>query len=379
MRRPTWSNSKHAAQWKSTLSTYAYPVIGSKYLDEIKSSDVLTVLTPIWTSKPETASRVRQRLETVFDWAIAQGWRLDNPAGKAIARVLPSVPRGKNHHTALKDYADVPATLEQVKRSTAELETRLSLEFLVLTAARSSEVRLARWSEIDWESKTWTIPEDRMKARREHRVPLADRALEILVEARELDGLGSGLVFPAGQNGKPLSNATHLALLRRLGIPAVPHGFPKQLQGLVHGAHRYPVGLWGRPPWLIPWAIQRKQLTPEATFLTRRRRVDGIMGRIPGQRRGGGACIGSGMRMRDPRSAESRSFRRPGEASNGLCEIGAGYCQLGVKAKRPAAPRRNAGIGESSSGAYLSSPDYVIGGTLSTCGVALWEGNTSKE
>ena len=225
MRRPTWSNSKHAAQWKSTLSTYAYPVIGSKYLDEIKSSDVLTVLTPIWTSKPETASRVRQRLETVFDWAIAQGWRLDNPAGKAIARVLPSVPRGKNHHTALKDYADVPAALEQVKRSTAELETRLSLEFLVLTAARSSEVRLARWSEIDWESKTWTIPEDRMKARREHRVPLADRALEILVEARELDGHGSGLVFPAGQNGKPLSNATHLALLRRLGIPAVPHGF----------------------------------------------------------------------------------------------------------------------------------------------------------
>ena len=225
MRRPTWSNSKHAAQWKSTLATYAYPVIGSKQLDEIKSGDVLTVLTPIWTSKPETASRVRQRLETVFDWAIAQGWRLDNPAGKAIARVLPSVPRGKNHHTALKYYTSVPAVLEQVRESTAELETRLSLEFLVLTAARSSEVRLARWSEIDWESKTWTVPEHRMKARREHRVPLADRALEILVEARGLDGQGSELVFPSGQNGKPLSNATHLALLRRLGIPAVPHGF----------------------------------------------------------------------------------------------------------------------------------------------------------
>ena len=122
-------------------------------------------------------------METVFDWAVAHGWRLDNPAGKAVARVLPRLPRLKNHHAAL-NYADVPAALEQVRESTAELETRLSLEFLVLTAARSSEVRLARWSEIDWESKTWTIPADRMRVRREHRIPLADRSLEILVEAR---------------------------------------------------------------------------------------------------------------------------------------------------------------------------------------------------
>ena len=245
MRRPTWSNSKHAAQWKSTLSTYAYPVIGSKYLDEIKSSDVLTVLTPIWTSKPETASRVRQRLETVFDWAIAQGWRLDNPAGKAIARVLPSVPRGKNHHTALKDYADVPATLEQVKRSTAELETRLSLEFLVLTAARSSEVRLARWSEIDWESKTWTIPEDRMKARREHRRPPGrprtgnfGRGAGI-GRARKRVGVSSRPEWKAVVQRDPPRFAPaswHTSRSPRL---------PKQLQGLVHGAHRYPVDCGG--------------------------------------------------------------------------------------------------------------------------------------
>ncbi len=224
MRRPTWSNSKHAAQWKSTLATYAYPVIGSKHLDEIKSSDVLTVLTPIWTSKPETARRVRQRLETVFDWAIAQGWRLDNPAGRAAARVLPRLPRVRTHHTSLY-YADVPAALEQVRESTAVLSTRLSLEFLVLTAARSSEVRLATWPEIDWESETWTLPASRMMARREHRVPLAARALDILLEARVLDGQGSGLVFPASRSGKPLSNVTHLALLRRLGIHCVPHGF----------------------------------------------------------------------------------------------------------------------------------------------------------
>ena len=118
MRRPTWSNSKHAAQWKSTLATYAYPVIGSKHLDEIKSSDVLTVLTPIWTSKPETARRVRQRLETVFDWAIAQGWRLDNPAGRAAARVLPPVAPGKDppHISVLRGCSGGPGASPGVDR-----------------------------------------------------------------------------------------------------------------------------------------------------------------------------------------------------------------------------------------------------------------------
>ena len=224
MRRPTWSNAKHAAQWESTLATYAHPVIGGKPVDGIGSADVLAVLTPIWTSKPETASRVRQRLETVFDWAIAQGWRQDNPAGKAVAKVLPRLPRVKNHHAALP-YAQVPTALNRVRGSTAGPATRLSLEFLVLTAARSGEVRLAEWSEIDWASATWSIPAARMKARREHRVPLTDRALEVLDQALGLDGRDSGLVFPAGSSGKPLSNMTHVALLRRLGIPAVSHGF----------------------------------------------------------------------------------------------------------------------------------------------------------
>ena len=93
MRRPTWSNPKHAAQWESTLAAFAYPVIGSRPVDEISSAEVLAVLTPIWTAKPETASRDRQRMETVFDWAVAQGWRQDNPAGKAVTRVLARLPR----------------------------------------------------------------------------------------------------------------------------------------------------------------------------------------------------------------------------------------------------------------------------------------------
>ena len=151
-------------------------------MDEIDSRDVLAVLTPIWTVKSETASRVRQRMETVFDWAVAQGWRLDNPAGRSILKVLPKQPKVKNHHPALP-YGEVPAALERVRESTADPVTKLSFEFLVLTAARSGEVRLAEWCEIDWESGTWTVPASRMKARREHRVPLVSRALEVLSEA----------------------------------------------------------------------------------------------------------------------------------------------------------------------------------------------------
>ena len=128
MRRPTWSNTKHASQWENTLRTYAHPVIGRKPVDEITTADVLAVLTPIWTVKPETASRVRQRLETVLDWTVAQGWRADNPAGKAILRVLPRISRLKGHHTALP-YGDVPDALRQVWESTADRVTRLSFEF----------------------------------------------------------------------------------------------------------------------------------------------------------------------------------------------------------------------------------------------------------
>ena len=223
LRRPTWSNKKHAQQWASTLATYAFPFIGSKQVEEITSGDILNVLTPIWTQKPETASRVRQRIETVFDWVVAQGWRLDNPAGRAVIRALPSHSRVKNHFEALH-YSQVPAALAKVRQSSSDLTTRLSMEFLVLTAARSSEVRLARWSEIDLTTRTWTISAERMKARREHRVPLSRRAREILLEIQEQGEQRGELIFPGGRQ-KPLSNMTHIHMLRRLEIPAVPHGF----------------------------------------------------------------------------------------------------------------------------------------------------------
>ena len=229
-RRPTWSNPKHAAQWTSTLITYADPVIGQMQVDEITTAHIKSVLTPIWTSKHETASRVRQRMEAVFDWVIDNGHRSDNPAIKQRLKSLPRMPKTKKHHRAVQ-YTEVPAALEKVRKSTADLVTRLAFEFLVLTASRSGEVRLANWSEIDWNTATWTIPPERMKARRAHQVPLAPRALEILELARALNGeVEEGLVFPANRSGGPLSDMAMVELLRRLEIPAVPHGFRRSFK-----------------------------------------------------------------------------------------------------------------------------------------------------
>ena len=223
LRRPTWSNPKHAAQWRSTLQTYAFPVIGKKAVDEITPSDVLAVLEPIWTAKPETASRVRQRVETVLDWAVSHGYRLDNPSGKALLKVLPVIRRSQNHHEALP-YQRVSWAIAEVQESTANHLTKLAFEFLVLTAARSGEVRGADWSEIRWNARTWDIPAPRMKARRPHRVPMSDRAMEILAEVWKTTG-PDGLLFPSGDPWKRMSDMTFTALMRRLGIPAVPHGF----------------------------------------------------------------------------------------------------------------------------------------------------------
>ena len=223
MRRPTWTNAKHAAQWTSTLTTYAFPEIGSALVTDITSRDILSVLTPIWTAKPETASRLRQRMETVLDWAVAQGYRTDNPAARSITKVLPKTQRIQRHHPALH-CLQVPRAIEKVRNSTADAVTKLAFEFLVLTAARSGEVRLAAWPEINWRERKWTVPAERMKTRREHQVPLSPRSLELLRQAQDFTDGSSNLVFP-GLRGKPLSDMVFTAMLRRLDIPAVAHGF----------------------------------------------------------------------------------------------------------------------------------------------------------
>ena len=220
---PGWRNPKHAGQWLSTLRTYAFPRIGTRPVSSITTSDVMAVLMTMWHEKPETARRVRQRISTIMRWAVAHGYRTDDPAGVALSAALPRPRRvGRVHHRALP-YSEVAGALAAVQASQASAGTRLAFGFLILTAARSGEVRFATWAEIDWEGAVWTVPKERMKAGREHRVPLTPAALDLLGQARAL-GQRSGLVFPS-PTGKVLSDSTLSKLLRELGIQAVPHGF----------------------------------------------------------------------------------------------------------------------------------------------------------
>ena len=238
LHRPSWSSARSAAQWQASLRDYVLPQIGARQVDQITTADVMEVLLPIWSDKPETARRVRQRISTIIKWVITQGYRLDNPAGETLGAALPKQNGIKTHHRALA-HAEVAAAIAAVQASEAYLGTKLCFEFLVLTACRSGEVRLATWAEINLDTATWTIPPERMKAKREHRVPLPGRAVEILLEGQQLANdeesqkdetgphtqtNGSGLVFPS-PTGRPLSDNTISKLLRDLKIPAVPHGF----------------------------------------------------------------------------------------------------------------------------------------------------------
>ncbi len=217
--RPGWRNPKHAEQWTSTLTQHAYATLGSLPVGQVGTEDVMRVLEPIWTQIPETATRLRGRVELVLDYAAAKGWRSgDNPARWRghIAHMLPKRSKVAKvvHHRALpyKQIAGVMAAL-----AASEGRAALALRFLVLTAARSSEVRGATWSEVDLAERTWTVPGERMKAGNEHRVPLSCAALDVLQLARERgEGQGSPYLFPGAVAGSPLSDvalskALHLA------------------------------------------------------------------------------------------------------------------------------------------------------------------------
>ena len=217
-----WRNRKHAREWLSSLKRLAFPRIGRMPVSEVTSADVLEILTPIWHRKAETARRVRLRLRAVLEWAVAMEYRIDNPCDR-IGPVLGTQQNVVRHMRALP-HREVAAAIGTVRGSTALGAARLAFEFLVLTAARWSEVRWADWQEIDRDAGVWTIPARRMKANRQHRVPLCGRALDILEAARRL-GEGAGpLVFTHG-GGKPLDDKQLRWLLRELGVAAVPHGF----------------------------------------------------------------------------------------------------------------------------------------------------------
>ena len=223
IRRPTWKNPKYGAQWQTSLSVNTFPVLADRAVGDITTADVLRVLTPIWTAKTETARKVRHRIAMVLDWAVAQGFRDDNPAGKAVLLAPPKMPKVWSHQRALP-HGDVATAICTVWASEASRVVKLSTEFLILTATRSCQVRGATWDEVDLESRTWTIPAGRLKALRDHRVPLSSRAMAILDAAMVLDG-ASRLVFPSPVKGGPISDMTYSKLLRDLGIPCVPHGF----------------------------------------------------------------------------------------------------------------------------------------------------------
>jgi integrase len=218
---PAWKNGKHAAQWLNTLAEYAFPTIGNRRVNEIETPEVLKVLSPIWLSKPETARRVKQRMGTVFDWSKAAGYRSgDNPV-LGVAKGLPRQPERTKHHATLP-FEELPGFVRKLRASDAGESTKLAFEFLILTATRTSEVLEARWSEID--GRVWTIPAERMKAKREHKVPLSPRCLQILRGAKELSD-GGPYVFPGNSQGKPLSNMVFLMTLRRMDLPITAHGF----------------------------------------------------------------------------------------------------------------------------------------------------------
>ena len=223
LHEPTWRNgTRTAAIWRQSLQDHANPKLGRRRVDEILVGHVLEAVTPIWHQKPEMARKVRQRVSTVMKWAVAQGYRQDDPAGPAINAALPRR-NGKTSHYRALDYREVATALATVDASGAWPATKRCIKFLVLTAARSGEVRGARWDEIDLEAREWRVPAARMKTNIQHRVPLSDAAMRVLEEAHaEQDG--SGFVFPS-QRGRPLSDATLSKLIRELGINAVPHGF----------------------------------------------------------------------------------------------------------------------------------------------------------
>lgn len=239
--RAEWKNAKHAQQWENTLATYAYPILGDLPVAFIDESLVLKVLLPIWDSKTETATRLRGRIESVLDWATFNKYRegdnparwkghLDNSLAKPnkIARVI--------HHPALP-YREIDTFMAELRERDG-LGAR-ALEFLILTASRSGEVRGATWDELDIEERIWVVPAHRMKSQREHRVPLSDTAFELIRNLPRLQG--SNLLFPSAKPNTAMSDMTLTAILRRMGRTDITvHGFRSTFRDWAAEATNYP-------------------------------------------------------------------------------------------------------------------------------------------
>lgn len=221
-REHQWASSKHGWQWLATLETYAFPTLGAKPVGTVTAANIIAAIAEVWTSKPETGRRVRQRICAVLDYAHARGWRETEAPARSLAagKGLPRQPHGKNHSSM--PYEDLPGFLTRL-RASGGVWGRLALEFTILTASRSQEVRLATWDEFDTKKALWTVPAAHMKMKREHIVPLSPQALAVLKSAMAVRLDGTDLAFP-GTNG-PMSDMTLLAVLRRMKEPFTAHGF----------------------------------------------------------------------------------------------------------------------------------------------------------
>ncbi|HLE64358.1 MAG: integrase [Betaproteobacteria bacterium RIFCSPLOWO2_12_FULL_62_58] len=226
---PGWRNEKHAQQWTNTIKTYCEPVIGSLPVQEVDIGLVLKILEPIWATKPETASRLRGRIENVLDWAKARGYRSgENPARWKghLNQLLPSLAKKDRvtHHKAMP-FTEVSGFVSKL-RELASVSASC-LEFTILTAARTNETIYASPDEFDLDAATWIVPASRMKAKKEHRVPLSLRAVEIVREMLDRKG---DYVFPGAKSKKPMSNMAMLNLLERMGVAVTVHGFRSSLR-----------------------------------------------------------------------------------------------------------------------------------------------------
>ncbi|WP_281718925.1 tyrosine-type recombinase/integrase [Pandoraea apista] len=236
-----WKNAKHSAQWSSTLATYAYPVFGSLPVSAIDTPLVMKVLDPIWATKTETAARVRARIESVLDWATVRNYRSgDNPARLKghLDALLPKRSRVRRveHHPALP-YSVLPAFIQKVRSETGTAAR--ALEFLILTATRTNEVIGATWEEFDLTKGIWTIPAERMKMRKEHRIPLSSRATALIKAQQEVQR--SSYVFSGARKGKPLSNMAMLQVLERMKRSDITvHGFRSTFRDWAGETTHYP-------------------------------------------------------------------------------------------------------------------------------------------
>lgn len=217
-----WRNVKHNWQWLRSLEMFVFPRIGQRRVSEITGPMVHDVLSEIWMTKPETARRVRQRIGVVLDWAFSKGYRETEISMKSVTRGLPRQPKNSQHYAAMP-YSDVAAFLTRLREKGTM--GRLALEFAIATAARSGEVRGVVWDEIDLENRLWTIPPDRMKAGREHIVPLTDHACRIIKRCWQLRCDGTDLIFYGAKRGVPMSDMTLVKVLRDMDEPYTPHGF----------------------------------------------------------------------------------------------------------------------------------------------------------